>query len=127
MACTPSSVVNGFTLESRCILSRSGGAAWRSRIPSAAQGPEGGDGRARRFGLRLRLCVAYLQQIAVGIQDLDQADDAAPVSGIRTVPRPRKRGFTLRQDANLGLAFDEGGEGILDIFGRPQHGEAVCR
>ena len=98
-----------------------------SRIPSASQGPEGGNGGARRFGLRLRLRVAHLQQVAVGIQHLDQADDAPSVGGIRVLARTRERRFTLRQDADLGLAFDEGGEGVLDILGRPQHGQPVCR
>jgi antitoxin ParD1/3/4 len=60
-------------------------AARISRIPSAAQSPEGGDGGTRSFGLRQRLLVAQLQQVAVGIQYLDQADDATFVSGKRVL------------------------------------------
>src|ERR1051326_6229617 len=83
-------------------------AACISRIPPATQSPEGEDGGARNFGLRLRLFVAHLQQVAVGIQHLDQADDAAFVGGKRVLARTRERRFTPRQDADLGLAFDEG-------------------
>lgn len=38
-----------------------------SRIPSASQGAERGNGGTRRFGLRLRLRIAHLQQIAAGV------------------------------------------------------------
>jgi hypothetical protein len=68
----------------RFIEGRGGGGAvdmWR--IPSTSQGAEGANGGARRFGLRLRLRVAHLQQVAVGIQHLDQADDAPSVGGGR--------------------------------------------
>ena len=61
---------------------RTGGAAGPSRVPSATQGSERGDGGARRFGLRLRFRIAHLQQVAVGIQHLDQADDARSVGRI---------------------------------------------
>lgn len=98
-----------------------------SRIPAASQGPERGNGGARRFGLRLRLRVAHLQQVAVGIQHLDEADDAPSVGGIRVLPRTRERRFTLRQDGDLDFAFNEGGERVLDILGRAQHGQPVCR
>ena len=64
-------------------------AAGMSRIPSASQRPKGGNGGARRFGLRLRLRVARLQQVAVGIQHFDQADDARSVGGIRAFSRAR--------------------------------------
>ena len=43
------------------------------RIPSAPQGPEGGDGGARNLGLRLCLRIARLQQVAVGIEHLGWA------------------------------------------------------
>src|SRR5438445_758573 len=68
-------------------------AACSSRIPPATQGPEGGDGGASNFGLRLRLLVAHLQQVAVGIQYLDQADHAAFVGGKRVLARTRERRF----------------------------------
>src|SRR5574343_1063846 len=95
-------------------------------IPAAAQGPEGGDSGTRRLGLRLRLRVTRLQQIAVGIEHLDQADDAALVGGKRVFARLGKRRLTPGQDADLGLAVDQGGEGVLDILGRPQYGQPVC-
>src|SRR5574338_1064243 len=66
------------------------------RIPSAPQCPEGGNGGARSFGLRLRLRVLHLQQVAVGVEDLDQADDAALVGGKRVLARAGERRFTLR-------------------------------
>src|SRR5437879_3107764 len=94
-------------------------------IPSAAQGAEGGDGGARSLRLCLCLRVAHLKQVAVGIQDLDQADDAALIGGSRVLARTGQRRFTSRQDAGLGLAFDEGGEGVLDVLGRAQDGQAV--
>jgi hypothetical protein len=62
-----------------------------SRIPPAAQGAKRSNAGARRFCLRLRLCVAHLQQVAIGIQDFNQADDAAPVRCIRVLPRTRER------------------------------------
>jgi hypothetical protein len=98
-----------------------------SRIPSPTQSPKGGNGGARSFGLRLRLLVAHLQQVAVGIQNLDQADDATFVGGKRVLARARERRFTPRQDADLGLAFDEGREGVLRFLGRSQHGQPICR
>jgi hypothetical protein len=61
------------------------------RIPSAAQGSERGNGGARRVGLRLRLRIAHLQQVAVGIQYFDQANNASSVGGIRVLPRTRER------------------------------------
>jgi hypothetical protein len=77
--------------------------------------------------LRLRLRVTRLQQVAVGIQHLDQADDAPFISGIRVLPRTRERRFTLRQDADLDFAINEGGERVLDILGRAQYGQPVYR
>src|SRR5687768_11092428 len=81
MACTPCSVMNGSLWKPRLILGRggSGAAGMLSRIPSASQGAERGNGGARHFGLRLRLRIAHLQQVAVSIQHLDQADDAASI------------------------------------------------
>ena len=73
------------------IAGRRRGAAGISRIPPAAQGAERGNAGARRFGLRLRLRVAHLQQVAIGIQYLDEADDAPSVGGIRVLPRTRER------------------------------------
>src|SRR6266516_1647714 len=102
------------------------GAAGMSRIPSTAQGPERSNGGARRVDLGLLLRVAHLQQVAVSVQHLDQADDASSVGGIRVLPRVGEGRFTVRQDGDLGLAFDEGGERVLDILGRAQHGQPVC-
>ena len=77
--------------------------------------------------MRLRLLVAHLQQAAVGIQHLDQADNAPFVGGKRVVAGTGARGFAPRQDADLGLAFDEGRKGVLHFLGRPQNGQPVCR
>jgi hypothetical protein len=55
------------------------------RIPSAPQSPEGGNGGARSLGLRQCLRVARLQQVAIGIEHLDQPDDAALVGGKRVL------------------------------------------
>jgi hypothetical protein len=68
---------------------RGGGGAGAMWLPSASQGPKGGNGGARRFDLRLRLRVTHLRQVAVGIQRFDQADDAPSVGCIRVLPRTR--------------------------------------
>jgi hypothetical protein len=65
--------------------------------------------------LRQRLPVAHLEQVAVGIQNLDQADDPTLVGGKRVLARTGERRFTLRQDADLSLAFDEGRKGVLNV------------
>jgi hypothetical protein len=62
-----------------------------SRIPSAPQSPEGGNGGARSLGLRQCLRVARLQQVAVGIEHLYQADDATLVGGKRVRTRAGER------------------------------------
>src|SRR4029453_737368 len=77
-------------------------AARMLRIPSAPQSPEGGNGGGRSPRLRPCLRVARLQQVAVGIEHLDQADDATLVGGKRVLARAGERRLTARQDADLG-------------------------
>ena len=85
---------------------RGGGGAGAMWLPSASQGPKGGNGGARRFDLRLRLRVTHLRQVAVGIQHFDQADDAPSVGCTRADDPPGVRMATWAS------RFDEGGEGV---------------
>src|SRR5687768_793160 len=81
-----------------------------ARIPSAAQGPEGSNGGARRFDSRLRHRVAHLQQVAVGVQHLDQAHDTTLVGSKGVIACTRERRFTLGENSDLRLTIDQGGE-----------------
>src|SRR4051812_13362379 len=101
--------------------------ACSSRIPSATQSPEGEDGSASNFGLRLRFLVSHLQQIDIRGEHLHQTNNAAFIGGKRVLACTRERRFTARQDADLRLAFYEGGKRVLHFLRRPQNGEPVCR
>src|SRR5690349_21631152 len=82
------------------------------RIPAPTQCAEGGDRRACCFGSRLRFCVPHLQKVPVCIQNFNQADYASLISGQRVLARTCERELTARQDADLGLPFDEGGKRV---------------
>src|SRR6516225_9361689 len=89
-------------------------------LPSTAERLERGDRREGGFGLRLRLRIGGAQQVLVGLQDLDQADDAPLIGCKRSAASAPKRVDALSQYGRLLFALDERREGVLDVLGRAQ-------
>jgi hypothetical protein len=109
------------------------GCACISCIPPATQSPEGRDGGASNFGLRLRLLVAHLQQVAVGGNSADRALAGIDLLAIARGNRRRESvlsnqhrllGENTRHRALRRCQGDRGQEGRGEVAGGVDAGHA---
>lgn len=95
-------------------------------LPATAKRLEGSDSRAGGLGLRLCSRVGSTQQALIGLQNLDQADDALLVGREGGLPSVAQRIYPLCEHTSLLLTFDQSREGVLDVLRGTQHGQPIC-